>query len=262
MMRFLIWIFVLAALLLGGAILLAAPGVRLGLWEYSKAFEIYRLAASPKDIAGAVSLSPVFVAAALSLLGGVIAFFTRKGGLGVIALIAALVAGGGGMIPVKMRDMAQSNPFIHDITTDFENPPAIVAGADFDRVNPPEYVGDEQVRGSEVTVAAAQREAFPDIGPMTVDAGVDQTAEEVRRIVEDMNMEILRESETENGWVLEAAYTSTWFGFVDDFVVRLTDEGGATRVDIRSKSRVGGSDLGANAERVRDFMSRLEEATA
>lgn len=261
-MRLIIFLAALVAIFLGGTILFAAPGVRLGLWEYSKAFEIYRLAAGLKEIAGAVSLSPVFTAAALSLIGGLAAFFTRRGGLGVFALIAALIAGGAGMIPVKMREMAQANPFIHDITTDFENPPAIVAGADFDRVNPPEYVGDEQVRNSKMTIAEAQRQAFPDIQPMTVDAGVEETAEKVRRIVDDMNMDVLQEAPTENGWVIEAAYTSMWFGFIDDFVVRLTDEGGATRVDIRSKSRVGGSDLGANAKRVQEFVARLKEATA
>lgn len=261
-MKLVIFFVALAAILLGGAILVAAPGTRLGLWEYSKAFEIYRLAASPKDIAGPVALSPVFAAAGLAFAGGLLALFTRRGGLGVFALVAAIMAGGAGMIPVKMRQMVEANPFIHDITTDFENPPAIVAGAEYDRNNPPDYVGDEQVRDTGMTVAEAQRKAFPDIAPITVDAGVEETAETVREIVEDMNMDVLQERTTENGWVLEAAYTSMWFGFVDDFVVRLTDEGGATRVDVRSKSRVGGSDLGANAERVREFMRRLAEATA
>ena len=54
--------------------------------------------------------------------------------------------------------------------------------------------------------------------------------------------------------------TSFWFGFKDDFIVRLTPVGkGMTRIDIRSKSRVGGSDLGANAARVREFTKRFKE---
>ena len=261
-MRLVIWIFLLAALLLGGAVLVAAPGTRLGLWDYSKAFDIYRLAASPKDIAGMVSLSPVFTAAGLSLLAGLAAFFTRRGGLGVMAILAALIAVGAGMIPLKMREAVRANPFIHDVTTDFENPPAIVAGAPFERKNPPEYVGDQLVRDTDMTVAQAQREAFPDIGPMTVKASVDETAQMVRKIVGDMGMNVLKESETETGWTIEAAHTSMWFGFIDDFVVRLTREGDATRVDVRSKSRVGGSDVGANAKRVREFFNRLEKAAA
>ena len=77
-----------------------------------------------------------------------------------------------------------------------------------------------------------------------------------------MKMEILAEGpdgdEAGAGWRIEAVSTSQWYGFKDDFIVRLTTvEGGGTRVDLRSKSRVGGSDLGANAARVRDFMQRF-----
>jgi len=261
-MRILIWIFIIAALLLGGAILVAAPGTRFGLWEYTKAFEIYRLVASPKDLAGPVSLSPVFTAAALALFFGLGGFFTRNAGPGLLAIIAALIAGGAGMIPVKMREAARANPFIHDITTDFENPPQIVAGAPFERKNPPEYVGAENVRDSETTVAEAQREAFPDIGPRAVSAGVDETAAHVLGVLDDMHMKVIADSKTTQGRVIEATFTSQWFGFIDDFVVRLTSAGGETRVDVRSKSRVGGSDLGANAARVREFFQRLDEATA
>ncbi|WP_420797964.1 DUF1499 domain-containing protein [Hyphococcus flavus] len=161
-----------------------------------------------------------------------------------------------------MRELVAANPFIHDITTDFDNPPAIIAGAGLDRVNPPEYVGSELVRGTEQTVADAQREAFPDIQPMVVNAGLDETREIVREILPAMKMEILDETLMEDGWHIEAAYTSFWYGFVDDFVVRLTPQGSMTRVDVRSKSRVGGSDLGANAKRVKAFFEKLDAATA
>ena len=51
---------------------------------------------------------------------------------------------------------------------------------------------------------------------------------------------------------------STWFGFKDDIVVRVRPEGAGSRVDVRSMSRVGLSDLGANAARVRAFLARLQ----
>jgi uncharacterized protein (DUF1499 family) len=41
-------------------------------------------------------------------------------------------------------------------------------------------------------------------------------------------------------------------------VVRIRPEGTGSRVDIRSKSRVGESDLGVNARRIRDFIARLK----
>jgi uncharacterized protein (DUF1499 family) len=57
---------------------------------------------------------------------------------------------------------------------------------------------------------------------------------------------------------LEAIATSQWFGFNDDIVVRIRPEGTGSRIDIRSKSRVGESDLGVNARRIRDFIARLK----
>ena len=79
-----------------------------------------------------------------------------------------------------------------------------------------------------------------------------------------MGMDILAEgpSSAESGtsWRIEAVATSFWYGFKDDFIVRLTPQGVGTRIDVRSQSRVGGSDLGANARRVRDFMQKMHAA--
>jgi uncharacterized protein (DUF1499 family) len=52
--------------------------------------------------------------------------------------------------------------------------------------------------------------------------------------------------------------TSTWFGFGDDIVVRIRPDGAGSRIDIRSKSRDGESDLGVNARRIREFIARLK----
>ena len=53
-----------------------------------------------------------------------------------------------------------------------------------------------------------------------------------------------------------------WFGFKDDVIVRITDKGSERLVDIRSKSRVGGSDLGKNAERIHGFIEELDSILA
>jgi len=249
-MRFLIIGVSLIALLLALTIAAAGPGTRFGVWDYGTGLTILREAALP-----------VMIAAGAAALAFLTSLFTARG-LAPLALVAMLAAGGAASVPLKMKQLVDSNPFIHDITTDFENPPAIVAAADLPRKNPPEYLGADQAPRSELTIAEAQRQAFPDIAPKRVPGGVDETAETVRNIVHAMNMEILHEGPTDNGWVVEGAYTSSWFGFVDDFIVRLTPEGAMTRVDVRSQSRVGLSDLGANARRVRDFFERLEKETA
>ena len=57
---------------------------------------------------------------------------------------------------------------------------------------------------------------------------------------------------------IEATDTTFWFGFKDDIVIRLTPEGEFTRVDMRSVSRVGRSDVGTNARRIREFLESLQ----
>jgi uncharacterized protein (DUF1499 family) len=57
---------------------------------------------------------------------------------------------------------------------------------------------------------------------------------------------------------IEATDTTFWFGFKDDVVVRIRPEGSRSRIDVRSLSRVGRSDVGANARRIRRFVERLE----
>jgi uncharacterized protein (DUF1499 family) len=52
--------------------------------------------------------------------------------------------------------------------------------------------------------------------------------------------------------------TTFWFGFKDDVVIRIRGDAGSSELDIRSKSRVGRSDVGANAERIRRYVSVLQ----
>ena len=262
-MRVLIMLVSLAALGCALAILAAGPGSQMGWWDWRTGLNLIRQVSNPIEIIeGKFSLSPILTLGALSALGGLVLLFIRPRGLGVFALIAALAAGGMVQIPLKMKAAYEANPPIHDITTDFDNPPQIVAGASADRINPPDYRGSDLVPGTDKTIADAQREAFPDIKSRRINAGLDESAEIVREVIDDMNMELLSATFVDDKWRIEATYKSRWFGFIDDFVVRLTPEGSMTRVDVRSKSRVGGSDLGANAARVRAFYEKLEAATS
>jgi uncharacterized protein (DUF1499 family) len=51
--------------------------------------------------------------------------------------------------------------------------------------------------------------------------------------------------------------TTRFFGFKDDVVVRVKPEGAGSRVDVRSLSRVGKSDVGKNASRIRAYLRAL-----
>jgi uncharacterized protein (DUF1499 family) len=60
----------------------------------------------------------------------------------------------------------------------------------------------------------------------------------------------------------EATDTTRWFRFKDDVVVRVTPSGNGARVDVRSKSRVGRSDVGTNARRIRTYLAEVERRAA
>ena len=72
-----------------------------------------------------------------------------------------------------------------------------------------------------------------------------------------LNWEIVSSSREEGR--IEATDTTAWWGFKDDIVIRIVAEGNGSKLDIRSMSRVGKSDLGKNAERVRAFLAALAE---
>ncbi|MEM9495174.1 MAG: DUF1499 domain-containing protein [Pseudomonadota bacterium] len=245
----LIFLVCTTAIVLAVGIGVAGPGTRFGFWDYGVGLSLIRQLALPVMIAAGLS--------ALSLVGALIG----ARGMALYAALATVAAGAAAYAPIKMKQLVDANPFIHDITTDFEEPPQIVAAADLPRKNPADYVGAEFAPRSNITIADAQRAAFPDLETIKVAGSIDETAEVVMSVVNDMGMEILEEGPTDDGWRVEAASTSLWFGFVDDFVVRLKPAGAQTEIDVRSKSRVGLSDLGANATRVRDFLERMQSAT-
>jgi uncharacterized protein (DUF1499 family) len=251
-MRTIVGITSFAAIALALAMAALGPGTRIGLWDYGTAFGVMRQITLPTIVAAAAAAAALILA------------LWRVRGLAWLALLALLGAGAAGYAPLQMRALAQANPFIHDVTTDFDDPPAILAAAEAPRKNPAAYAGADPVRNSAKTVAEAQLEAFPDIKPLIVAADLQATRVAARQAIEDMGMDILAEgpasAEIGSGWRIEAVATSLWFGFKDDFIVRLTPQEVGVRIDVRSKSRVGGSDLGANARRVRAFLARMDAA--
>lgn len=248
-------------------IVVAGPGTRFGLWDYGTGLGLIRNVAAPKALFGGVTLPPLFTAAGLALLLGIASAFMKQGGLAALGVIAALFAGAAGMVPVKMKAAFEANPFIHEVTTDFDNPPPIIAAANEERKNPAGYRGMDPVPNDPdgLIGADAQRLAFPDIAPILAEADLAAATAVAKDVVTSMGMEIIADGPADDasggGWRIEAVATSFWFGFKDDFIVRISplDEG-RVKVDLRSKSRVGGSDLGANAARIREFMKRFNEA--
>ena len=142
-------------------------------------------------------------------------------------------------------------PPIHHITTDPADPPEFVAVVPLRGTtsNPIEYPGGD--------AEAQQRAAYPDLRPLVMAADPVDVFAQALEVAESLGWEVVSASEGEGR--IEATATTLWFGFKDDVVVRIRadkDDDGS-RVDLRSVSRVGGGDLGANAARIRAFIAAL-----
>jgi uncharacterized protein (DUF1499 family) len=226
------------AVLAGVAAAVSGLGSRWGWWYFSTGFMVLRWAA----IAGAA-------AAVLSLAGGIIARpGTKRSGfyLAVAGIVIGLAVAG---IPWSWMRTAQQLPRIHDITTDPANPPQFVNILPLrkDAPNPAEYGGPN--------IAAQQALAYPDIGPLLLPAPPDAVFEKALKAARKRGWQIVGANAAEGR--IEATATTLWFGFKDDVVVRITPVLSGSRVDVRSVSRVGLSDVGTNARRIRGYLHDL-----
>jgi uncharacterized protein (DUF1499 family) len=165
----------------------------------------------------------VFVGAGAMLLS-LIAFSIPRARsmmrLGALALGLAAAA-----VPLEFQRRARAVPPINDISTAGDTAPAM---------------------------AEQQRRAYPDVQPLMLSVPPDEAFERARTAALDMGWEIV--SADPAAGRIDAVATTFWFGFRDDVTVRVTPQGGASRIDVRSKSRIGRGDAGANAGRIRRYL--------
>jgi uncharacterized protein (DUF1499 family) len=168
----------------------------------------------------------------------------------VAAFLAIVIGVAGAWVPVSWFLWSQQLPVINDISSDIADPPAMVALLQLRRgaPNPPAYPG--------AATAVLQRDAYPDIVPIVLPVAPAEAFKRVDQAAMALGWDVVARAPAEGR--LEAIDTSQWFGFRDDIVVRIRAEGTGSRIDIRSKSRAGESDLGVNARRIRDFIARLK----
>ncbi|XQF93328.1 DUF1499 domain-containing protein [Pseudoalteromonas espejiana] len=186
--------------------------------------------------------------AALVLLIVQVIFMRKTVTLGsvLMALVFAAIAIA---MPLSMMSKAKSVPAIHDISTDLVNPPKFVAIAPLraDASNPVEYAGEE--------IATQQRKAYPELKTLSYAQSKTDLLAATEQAITNLGFELVNVNAATG--IVEATDTTTWFGFKDDVVVRINDEGSQRFVDIRSKSRVGRSDLGKNAERINALINEI-----
>jgi uncharacterized protein (DUF1499 family) len=228
----------LAAAALAAFLLLAAgPGTRFGVWEYGTGFLLMRVAFFTGIGAAAVALLLMLI--------------PKTRAAGIVSLGVALVLGlATAYVPWNGVKTARSLPFIHDITTDTVNPPAFVAILPLraDAPNPPEYPGED--------VAQQQRQGYPDLETLVLPVSADNAFAQALSAADAMGWEIVASEPSEGR--IEATDTTFWFGFKDDVVIRIEGNDSQSRLDMRSKSRVGRSDVGANAARIRAYFETLQ----
>ena len=232
----------LALTVLGAlALLLAGAGSRWDWWDFRTGFVIFR-----------VTLYTGLPVIVVVLTGLVLALLARTGrtillALASLALLIAVAA-----VPVGHLRGAGRVPPIHDITTDPDDPPRFVAVLPLRRgaPNSAEYAGP--------ALAAQQRAGYPDLGPARFAAPPATVIARATEVARGLGWEIVAADPAEGR--LEATDRTRWFGFRDDVVVRVKPDGTGSRVDVRSVSRVGRSDLGTNARRIRAFVEALRAA--
>ena len=220
-------------------LILSGPGTRSEAWSWQTGIAMMRWATYVGMAAG--------VGALILLVTLAVPAFRNHAWVPVTALVLSLIAI---TPPLMLLNKAKSVPRIHDISTDLADPPAFVALMEARKASP-----NGAAHGGP-QIASEQARGYPDIKPLVVKSSPAETAQKAIDAARSLGWYVAS-TDAASGR-LEATDTTAFFGFKDDIVVRIRPDGAGSRVDVRSVSRVGLSDLGANADRVRKFLSKLQ----
>lgn len=220
-------------------------------------------------VAGVASLGPLYrygridlemvmlgmryggLAGLAAILLGAITAVTGRPGEGrrgfVSGTLGVLLGIAGAALPVQWLVLSRTLPPINDIATDTADPPALTTR----RGAAPEIVPYEGAR-----VAELQKYAYADLGSLQLPVSAAEAFARAERTAASMGWQIVQ-SDPRSGRI-DAIARTLWFGFEDDVAIRIRPTAAGSRIDVRSRSRVGMSDLGANADRIRRFVKRMQ----
>lgn len=154
---------------------------------------------------------------------------------------------------VPQMSKGRSVPAIHDISTDTVAPPSFV-----EIVKQRKETDNSLVyafEGSKKKLVELQKAAYPDLATINSDLSVAASVEQAASVLREMGLEVVTQDKQLG--LVEATATTFWFGFKDDVVVRVMADGAGSKIDLRSASRVGQSDIGVNAARILDFSAKF-----
>jgi len=194
------------------------------------------------------------LAVLLSFLGFVAIWRQGLSGLGsaILGLLLGLLLLA---YPGYLGYRASKLPSIHDITTDPDNPPRFDVLARLRPRGSSDYPG--------AAVAQAQRAAYPDIAPLQESVPPKLAYDIALALVTKRKWHVVDARPPAAGRreaVIEAVARTPIMGFRDDVVIRVSAAGDGARVDIRSASRYGLHDFGANAARIRSLLEDIDDA--
>lgn len=246
----------LVGLAAGAMTLGAVAGVWAGAWDFGRGFQLlFADGTGTTQWTQYVALACVVDGIGLVILGKALGA-TNGARMAVVALVGAGVAFVAWYIPSSHRPAPDANiPPIHDISTDTSNPPQFVAVLPLraDAANTAEYGMSEGMTPDELRRLTA--DAYGDLKPVTLPVPPAEAFGRALAAARSLGWEIV--AEVPNEGRIEATDTTFWFRFKDDIVIRIRPATGGSVVDARSVSRVGRSDVGTNARRLRSFFERL-----
>ncbi|MDP1556022.1 MAG: DUF1499 domain-containing protein [Hyphomonas sp.] len=252
----------------------AAVGTKLGLWTWQFGLGKMTIGWGP---------TLLMVAAGISVLAVIVSLIKAPRKRAFMLAAAALLISGlaFGRVAAFGAGAARLPP-LHDIQTDWSDPiqPSDALSVEREATGALNPVEDDPVIIDAANgrwpgmggrrVAEVQEEAefdpaihkspkqtpYPKIAPLVTAAAPDAAYAAALAAAESRGWTIVL-ADPEDG-LIDATEESFWFGFKDDIMIRVRSEGEGSRIDIRSTSRVGLSDLGANAKRVRNLLDEIE----
>lgn len=190
-----------------------------------------------------------------ALTGTVVIWRTGRRGVGLVLsglLLAALLLA----YPAFLSIQAARLPLLNDVSTDL--------------IDPPEFARSSRAiaaRGSVEHAAIpmpwreAQRRAYPNVQPILLDLEADDAWPLVQKAVVARGWRVIEQTRPGGRSGLgriEAVDRTFLMGFSDDVTIRVRPLAGQTRIDVRSASRIGRHDFGANARRIQAFARDLQ----
>lgn len=238
-------------------ILVGALGTKFGLWSWQLGFGAVMFRGPVTGLGWAPALA--MLAIALSLISVIVSFWTGSWKRSLAALLIGLATMGAFMF---IGGKARQAPPIHDVATNWNQPlmfsDAVMKarGADANPVeaNPMAPPQAGPLAGKRIAEVNAQ--TCPAAKPVVLQASVEEAYARTKTALAGEGLEVVTDDPATGR--LEAVATSFWYGFKDDVMARVIAQDAGARVDLRSVSRVGMSDLGMNCKRITALTAALQ----